>query len=83
MFLLCKLSKIACIYDCQIEGEMFNPIGMLSYKYEALPKCGVIPQYLFESSESHNEWNAFFRCSTKSTSHLEFPRTENVSLTKG
>ena len=28
-FLLCRHSKIAFIYDCQIEGEMFNPIGIL------------------------------------------------------
>ena len=28
-FLLCTYSKIAFIYDCQIEGDMFNPIGIL------------------------------------------------------
>ena len=28
-FLLCKHSKIAFMYDCQIEGEIFNPIGIL------------------------------------------------------
>ena len=45
-FLLCKHSKIAFIYDCHIEGEMFNPIGILWYIYDALPKYGNIPQYL-------------------------------------
>ena len=43
-FLLCKNPKIAFIYDCQIEGEMFNPIGILWYKYEAFPKYGNIRQ---------------------------------------
>ena len=28
-FLFCKHSKIAFIYDCQIEGHIFNPIGIL------------------------------------------------------
>ena len=28
-FLLCKHSKIAFIYDCQIEGDIFNHIGIL------------------------------------------------------
>ena len=37
---------------------MFNPIGILLYIYNALPKYGNIPQYLFETSESLNEWNA-------------------------
>ena len=68
------------MYDCKIEGEMFNPMGILWYKYEALPKYGSIPQYLFESSESRNEWNASFKSNTESTSHLEFPRTENMYL---
>ena len=54
-FLLCKHSKIAFMYDCQVEGEMFNPLGILLYKYEALPKYGSIPHHLFESSESCNE----------------------------
>ena len=66
------------MYDCQIGEEMFNPMGILWYKYEALPKYSSIPQYFFESSESCNEWNASCRSNTKSTSHLEFPRTENV-----
>ena len=48
------------MYDCQTEGEMFNLMGILWYKYEALPKYGSIPQYLFESSECCNEWNASF-----------------------
>ena len=28
-FLPYKQSNIAFIYDCQIEGEIFNPIGIL------------------------------------------------------
>ena len=28
-FLLCRHPKIAFIYDCQIEGEIFNPIDIL------------------------------------------------------
>ena len=51
-FLLCKHSKIAFVYDCKIEGEMFNPMGILWYKYEALPKYGSIPKYLFQSSKA-------------------------------
>ena len=41
-FLLCKHPKIAFIYDCQIEGEIFSPIGILWYKYDELPKYGNI-----------------------------------------
>ena len=37
-FLLCKQSNIAFMYDCQIEGEIFNTIGILWYKYDVLPK---------------------------------------------
>ena len=28
-FLLCKISKIALMHDFQIDGEIFNPIGIL------------------------------------------------------
>ena len=28
-FLICKHSNIVLIYDCQIDGKMFNPIGIL------------------------------------------------------
>ena len=38
-------------------------------------------QYLLESSESLSESNASFESNTERTSHFEFPRTENVSLT--
>ena len=41
----------------------------------------VIFHNTFESYESCNEWNESFRSNTESISHLEFPRTENVSLT--
>ena len=33
--------------------------------------------------DSLNEWKASFKSSTNSTSHFEFPNTENVSLTNG
>ena len=39
-FLLGRHFKITFIYDCQIEGEMFNPIGILWYMYDILPKYG-------------------------------------------
>ena len=47
-FLLCKQSKIAFIYDCQINGDIFNFIGIPWYKYKVLPKYDKIPQYLLE-----------------------------------
>ena len=28
-FLLCKQSNIVFMYECQIEGETFNPMGIL------------------------------------------------------
>ena len=71
------------MYDCHIDGEMFKPIGIHWYRYEELPKYGSILQYFFEFSDSLNEWKASFRSSTDSTSHFEFPNTENVSLTNG
>ena len=49
-FLLYKQSNNAFMYDSQIEGEIFNPIGILWYKYDALPKYGSILQYLLEYS---------------------------------
>ena len=30
-----------------------------------------------------DEWNASFKSNTDSTSHLELPNTENMSLSKG
>ena len=39
----------------QIGGEMFSPIGILWYKYEALPKYGKIPYYLFEFFDNLKE----------------------------
>ena len=51
-FILCKESKIAFIYDCQIDEDIFSPIGILLYKYKVLPKYGKIPQYRFEFYES-------------------------------
>ena len=75
-FLLCKQSNIAFMYDCQIEGEIFNPIGILWYKYDVLPKYGSIVQYLFEFSDSLSEWNAYFKSNTDSTFHLKLPNTE-------
>ena len=71
------------MYDYHIEGEIFNPMGILWYIYDVLPKYGNIPQHLLESSESRNEWNASFKSNTERTLHLELPKTENVSLTSG
>ena len=51
-FLLSRQLRIVFIYDHQIGGEMFSPIGILWYKYEALPKYGKIPQYCFEFSDN-------------------------------
>ena len=82
-FLLCKQSKIAFIYDLQIDGDIFSPIGILWYRYEVLPKYGKIPQNLFEFSESLKEWNVSFKSSTDKTSHVELPNTENVSFYNG
>ena len=36
-------------------GEMFNPIGILWYKEEELPKYGSIPQSLFDFSDNLSE----------------------------
>ena len=71
------------MYDCQIDGDIFNPIGILWYKYESLPKYGKISQYHLEFSESLKEWNASFKSSTDNTSHQQLPNTKNVSLNKG
>ena len=71
------------MYNCQIDGDIFTPIGFVWYKYEALPKYGKIPQYLFKFSESLKEWNASFISNTDKTSHLELPNTENVSFSNG
>ena len=55
-FLLCKQSKISFIYDCQIDEDIFNSIGILWYKYELLPKYGKIPLYLLEVSPCLNSY---------------------------
>ena len=44
-FLLDKQLKIAFMYDCHTAGEMLSPIGILWYRYNALPKYGSIPWY--------------------------------------
>ena len=54
-FLLCKQSNIVFMYDCQIEGEILNPIGNLWYKYDMLPKYGSILPYLLKFSDSLRE----------------------------
>ena len=54
-FLLFKQSNIEFIYDCQIEGEIFNPKAFFWYRYDALPKYGSIPQYFFEFPDSLSE----------------------------
>ena len=68
-FLLSKQLRIVYIYDCHIGRETFNPIGILLYKYEALPKYGKIPQYFFELPDNLKEWNASFKSNTKSNSY--------------
>ena len=62
---------------------MFNPIGILLYRYDVLPKYGSIPQYFLEFSDNLNEWKVSFKSRTDNTSHLELPNTENVSFHKG
>ena len=71
------------MYDCHIAGEMLSPIGILWYKYDALPKYGSIPQYFLELSVNLSEWNASFKSSTNNTSHLEPPNKVNVSFNNG
>ena len=56
--------------DCNMDGDIFNSIGILWYKYEVLPIYGKIQQNLFEFSKSLNEWNASFKSKTDNTSHL-------------
>ena len=79
-FLHSRQLRIVFIYDCQIGWEMFNPIGILWYKYEALLKYGKIQQYIFEFSNNLREWNASFKSNTKSTSHLELPNVAKCIL---
>ena len=38
---------IMFICDCHIDGDIFNPIGILLYRYGVLPKDDMISQYLF------------------------------------
>ena len=82
-FLLCNLFKMVFIYVCQIGGETFNPIGILWYKYDALPKYGSIPQYFCDFSDSCKEWKASFKSNTDITSHLELSNNAKVSLNNG
>ena len=82
-FLLDRQLKIAFMYNCHTTGEMLSPIGILWYKYDALPKYGSIPQYFLELSVNLSEWNASFKSSTDSTSHLELPSNVNVSFNSG
>ena len=55
-FLLCKQFKMVFIYISQIDGETFNPIGILWYKYDALPKYRSIPQYFCDFWDSCRDW---------------------------
>ena len=82
-FLLDKQLKMAFMYDCHTAGEILSPIGILWYKYDVLPKYGSIPQYFLEFSVNLSEWNASFRSSTDSTSHLDPPNSMNMSFNKG
>ena len=38
-----------------MDGEIFNPIGILWYKEDELPKYGSIPQYFLEFSDNLKE----------------------------
>ena len=71
------------MYDCHTAGEILSPIDIFWYKYYMLPKYGNIPQYFLEVSVNLSEWNASFKSSTDSTSHLEPPNNINVSFNKG
>ena len=82
-FLLDKQLKIAFMYDCYTVGEILSPIGILWYMYNALSKYGCIPQYFLELSVNLSEWNASFKSSTDSSSHLEPPNSMNVSFKNG
>ena len=66
-----------------MEGDMFNPMGILLHRYDVLPKYGSIPQYFLEFSDNLHEWNVSFKSRIDSTSYLELPNTENISLSKG
>ena len=44
-----------------MDGEIFNPMDILWYKYDVLPKYGSIPQYLFKFSDNLSEWKASFK----------------------
>ena len=66
-----------------MEGQIFSPISILWYKYDALLKYGSIPQYLFEFSDNLSEWKESFRFNTERTSHFELSNTENMSLANG
>ena len=59
-----------------MKGDMFNPIGILRYRYDALPKYRSIPQYFLEFSDNLKEWNASFKSKTDRTLHLELPNTK-------
>ena len=82
-FLFYKKLRIALMYDCHIEGDMFNPIDIHWYRYDVLPKLRSIPQYFLEFSDNLKDWNASFKSRTDDTLHLELPNTENLSLSKG
>ena len=66
-FLLCNHSISLLIFNSQIDGEVFNPIGIFGYKHDALPKYGSSLQYHFEFSDNLNEWKASFKSNTDRT----------------
>ena len=75
--------RMVFIYVCKIGGETFSPIGILWYKYEALPKYGKIPQYFFEYSDNLRDWKTAFKSNTERTSYLELPNIANMSFING
>ena len=72
-FLLSRQLRMVFIYICQIDGETFNPIGILWYKYDSLPKYGKIPQFLTISRSKKHHSNH-----PQSTSHFELPSVANM-----
>ena len=71
------------MYICQIGEETFNLMGILWYKYDALPKYRSIPQYFCDFSDSHREWKASFKSNTDITSYFELPNNAKVCLDNG
>ena len=82
-FLLDKQLKMAFMYNCHTEGGNIESHWHSLVHVQGTTKYGSIPQYILELSVNLSEWNASFKSSTNSTSHLEPPNNMNVSFNKG